>query len=366
MPFFFDLSSLVPAVERNPFKPVVVPDVLRNALLNEVAAEVPEAEEMAAEPIVDTGLPIPAHYDFDMMRAIVQDPFRLFVYWQLKESPFNRLRKIFPAGAADNFHTVLKLVDETNNISVFFNAAYAREYWFSVFPDRRYRVELGVNSPQYGYIKLLTSQTVHTPRGGPSDQAAPEEEYRIEATEYLKVLRESHLVPERAFTVDGLLPAADAAPSQARNALWESLPPSFRRTMLAIGDIQAGREYERWWERLSQEDLARLVREFLDTIAGMGDGELGYMLLLRYLPELLRRAILAETEGETRSVEIQIDKPIALYLAEQLGQVASEMNLTSSSDNAPQPPSSKGPRRPLSESPGQGSGQGPWLPSLNL
>lgn len=365
MPFFFDLSSLVPLVERNPFQPPVVPDVLRNALFNESAAEVIETEEeVAAEPIVDTGLPIPSHYDFDMMRAIVQDPFRLFVYWQLKDDPFDRLRKMFPAAEAGSFHTVLKLVDETNNISVFFNAAYAREYWFSVFPDRSYRVELGMRSPKYGFIKLLNSQPVRTPRGGPSDQAAPEEQYAIAANEYLEVLRESHLVPERAFTVDGLLPRADAAPADARNAVWESLPPSFRRTMIAIGDIQAGRDYERWWERLDQEDLAGMVKEFLKIVAEMGDGELGYMLLLRYLPEVLRRAILAEMQGDGSKVELQIDKPITLYLAERLGQVASEMNVTPSPENA-HPPHG-GANQPTGHPIGQGSGQTPWLPSLNL
>ncbi len=374
MPFFFDLSSLVPLVERNPFAPLVVPDVVTPPpinLLEEVPGQtqteelVEEAttEEIPAEPIVDTGLPIPAHYDFDMMQAMCQDPFRLFVYWHLKENPFDRLRKIFPEGAVGNFHTVLKLIDETNNISVFFDAAYAREYWFSVFPDRRYRVELGLHSAIHGYVKLLSSQSTQTPRGGPSDQVAPEEEYFIAADDYLRVLRDSHLVTERAFTIEDLLPGADGAPAGARNAVWESLPASFRRLIYVIADIQTGREFERWWERLSQEELAVVVREFLETIAKMGDGELGYMLLLRYLPELLRRAILAELDEDGRGIELQIDKPITLYLAEQLGQAASELSAASSSDNAP--------RQPVSDSgkPGddlQAPGKGPWLPSLNL
>jgi hypothetical protein len=367
VPFFFDLSSLVPFVERNPFQPPFVPDVLGNALLNEPAAEVFESEtEVAAEPIVDTGLPIPSHYDFDMMRAIVQDPFRLFVYWQLKDSPFERLRKMFPVAEANGFHTMLKLVDETNNIGVFFNAAYAREYWFSVFPDRSYRVELGVRSPQYGFIKLLNSQSVRTPRGGPSDQAAPEERYTIAADEYLEVLRDSHLVPERAFTMDALLPRADGAPADARNAVWESLPPSFRRTMAAISDIQAGRNYERWWDRLNQEDLADVVKEFLRIVAEMGDGELGYMLLLRYLPELLRRAILAEMQDGSGKVELQIDKPITVYLAERLGQVASEMNVKLPPDRASLLPGQQPPGQPSQQPIGQGSGQNPWLPSMSL
>lgn len=327
MPFFFDLSSLVPTVERNPFQPVVVQD--------EVPAEVLEAkEEIPAEPIIDTGLPIPSHYDFDMMRALVQDPFRIFVYWQLKDNPYERLDKIFPASEISSFHTVLKLIDETNNIAVFFDAAFAREYWFNVFPDRRYRVELGLRSHIFGYIKLLSSQTVHTPRGAPSDQTAEEPEYSISSDEYLRVLRESHIVPERAFTLDGLLPGRDGTKAEAISAFWESLPVSFRRLMKAIADIQVGRTYDSWWERLSREELTQVVREFLSTINQMGHGEHGYMLLLRYLPEVMRRSVQADTAAAGQ-VELQIDKPISLYFAEKLGQTASEINLIPSEQPYP-------------------------------
>ena len=316
MPFFFDLSSLIPTVERNPFEPILAPD--------EAPAE-PLEEEIPAEPIADTGLPIPSRYDFDMMRAMVQDPFRIFVYWQLKDDPFERARKIFPAESANGFHTTLRLIDETSNISVFFDAAFAREYWFNVFPERTYRVEMGLSSPRYGYIKLLNSQPVTTPRAGPSDKEAEEAEYQITADDYLRVLRESHLVPERAFTLEGLVPGAD----DARGALWDAFPPSFRRLARAMADIQAGRDYDRWWERVEKEDLAGMVREFLTIVNRMGGGgELGYMLLLRYLPEVLRRAI--QAEGELR-----IDKPISLYLAERLGQTASEITAVSSSENFP-------------------------------
>jgi hypothetical protein len=320
VPFFFDLSSLIPTIERNPFEPVLAPD--------EAPTE-PLEEEIPAEPIADTGLPIPSRYDFDMMRAMTQDPFRIFVYWHLKDDPFERARKIFPTESSNGFHTTLKLTDETNNISVFFDAAFAREYWFHVFPDRTYRVELGLRSMRYGYIKLLNSQPVTTPRAAPSDKEAEEAEYQITADEYLRVLRESHLVPERAFTLESLLPGADDVPAGARGALWDALPPSFRRLIRAMADIQAGRDYDRWWERLEREKLAGMVREFLTIVNQMGGGgELGYMLLLRYLPELLRRAI--HEEGELR-----IDKPISLYLAEKLGQSASEITALSSSESFP-------------------------------
>src|SRR5262245_66172491 len=120
-----------------------------------------------------------------------------------------------------------------------------------------------MRSSRYGFIKLLSSQSVTTPRGGPSDKEAEEPEYQITADEYLRVLRESHLVPERAFTLEGLLPGADDVPAGARNALWDALPASFRRLIRAMADIQAGRDYERWWERLEREDLAGMVRDVL-------------------------------------------------------------------------------------------------------
>jgi hypothetical protein len=77
------------------------------------------------------------------------------------------------------------------------------------------------------------------------------------------------------------------------------------------------------------------------------------MLLLRYLPELLRRAIQAEGDAG----ELRIDKPISLYLAERLGQTASQISAASSSENVPAPPS------PAQPTPGEIS-QGQWMPSM--
>lgn len=336
MPFFFDLSSALPIAERNPFAPVVVIDELPT---EEIAEEIP------AEPIIDTGLPIPSSYTIDLMRALVQDPFHLFVYWQLKDNPFDRLRHIFPDG--EGFQTVLKLIDEGAQIAVYFDAAFAREYWFDVFPGRTYRIELGLRSSRYGYIKLLSSQSVETPRGTISDQAAPEPEYQIAPDDYLRVLRESHILPERAFTPEGLLPVL-AETAQERAAVWESLPRSFRRLVETMTDIQAGRDYDKLWERLRQEELAALVREFIQTISRMGGGELGYILLLRHLPELLRRAMAAEGE-------IAVEAPISHYLAERLGQTASEMNAMSPSEAGRVPGNVPSGGRPDE-----------WLPSLSL
>lgn len=312
MPFFFDLSSLIPVVEKNPFSPVTVED--------EGPAEELQ-EEMPAEELVDTGLPIPSHYEIDFMRAMVQDPFHLFVHWQLKENPFEKLRRIFSPGGANTFTTVLKLTDETNNISVLFDAAFAREYWFSVFPDRVYRVELGVRSPQYGYVKLLSSQPVTMPRGGPSDQTADEVQYQVSVDDYTQVLENSNFLPQRARDPEqwlrNIFPVKQGS-KDAQALIEDTLPASFRRILSIVADIHAGRDYDKLWERLSQEELSSIVHEFLETMSRFGQGEMGYMMLLRYMPELLRRAIRAEGE-------IQIDEPISIYIARKMGLGGSEV-----------------------------------------
>jgi hypothetical protein len=76
---------------------------------------------------------------------------------------------------------------------------------------------------------------------------------------------------------------------------------------------------------------------------------------------------LPELNVEWRKVEMLIDKPISLYLAERLGQAASEMNQRSPSDNAPQ--DSAGQQADTPPQPGLPTGSiahGQWLPSLNL
>jgi hypothetical protein len=245
------------------------------------------------------------------------------VYWQLKDNPYDRLARLFPNG---DFHTVLKLVDETTNIAVLFDAAFGRNYWFSVFPDRTYKVELGVRSAQYGYIKLLTSNAVTTPRGTISDQEDIEPAYQISADEYVQVLRESHLVPARAFTPEGIL-SLPGETLEEQAEWWDGLPESFKRLLTIISDVHAGRDYEKLWEQLSQAEMTALVREFLTIISQMsGQGELGYMLLLRHLPELLRRALAAEGE-------IEVSGPLTIFLAERLGMSASELNAVPSELN---------------------------------
>jgi hypothetical protein len=152
-------------------------------------------------------------------------------------------------------------------------------------------------------------------------------------------------VPERAFTPEGILSLpGETLEDQAE--WWEALPESFKRLLIIISDVQAGRDYEKLWEKLDQAELTALVREFLTIIGQMsGNGELGYMLLLRHLPELLRRAL--HEEGE-----IEVSGPLTLFIAERLGMSASELNAVPSELN-------------FVSASERNVKTGKWLPSMN-
>jgi hypothetical protein len=124
----------------------------------------------------------------------------------------------------------------------------------------------------------------------------------------------------------------------------EALPSTFRDMLRTIAAVHEGRDYDHLWERLDGEELAEVVRDFLRNMSLLGEGELGYLLLLRYLPELLRRVVASEGE-------IQIDEPISLFMARRIGLSTSEKQLTPDSTRLGQPGSSE---------------MRPWLPSATL
>src|SRR5437660_1365063 len=60
---------------------------------------------------IDQGLPIPDSYDVDTIRALVQDPFHIWVYWELKDRVFTSLKRVFPPNIAESFTPVLKITE---------------------------------------------------------------------------------------------------------------------------------------------------------------------------------------------------------------------------------------------------------------
>src|SRR5258708_23811826 len=124
---------------------------------------IPAEIETPAGP--DLGSPIPDAYDIDFLRVLVQDPFSLYIYWELRQPTVDALTKVFPKEEFPEFQIVLRLIEITERHESFFNVGRIGSYWMSVFAGKKYRFEIGVRSPRRGYIKLIGSNEADTPRG---------------------------------------------------------------------------------------------------------------------------------------------------------------------------------------------------------
>src|ERR1044071_1422354 len=162
-------------------------------------------EEPTGAPFIDQGLPLPLDYPVDIIRAMMQDPFRIFIYWRVREQNLKALTRYLSAADAAEFRTTLKLRETAAGNEAYFNVGREGRYWMMVFPDREYEFEMGVRSPKHGYIALVRSNRVRTPRGTVSPERASEPEYRLTPPQFLNVLEAS------GFSAEQLLDTTIAA-----------------------------------------------------------------------------------------------------------------------------------------------------------
>src|ERR1044072_4306163 len=124
---------------------------IRTAALKEKQPDRPaEADEVkliaTGEPFIDEGMPLPDSYDVDIIRAMLQDPFRIFIYWEVRESSLKALTRYFSEEEEAGFKRDLKLVEIEGGNEAFFDVGRHGRYWMTVFPDREYEFEIGVRS----------------------------------------------------------------------------------------------------------------------------------------------------------------------------------------------------------------------------
>jgi hypothetical protein len=245
-----------------------------------------------AEPFIDLGLPVPDSYATDIMRALVQDPFRVFIYWEVREENLKALTELFPPEEVATFKTVLKLRDTLGGQEAFFNVGERGRYWMVVFPDREYQFEIGVRSPLHGYISLIGSNTVQTPRGTISPITADEAEYRLEPVEFFEILEKSGFGPEQSLDITV---AAMPGTELKEEVLVSTLSKLSDEVRAAILLASTGGQ-------LTAEMIAALpesLRELLMNLLSESGGELASAGLMHYLPELLRETIEDEREWVT-------------------------------------------------------------------
>jgi Domain of unknown function (DUF4912) len=250
-----------------------------------VSVDAPAADQ----PFIDIGLPVPQSYNVDIVRALIQDPFRVFIYWEVRQESLNGLTRYFSADEAARFQITLKLIEIEGGSEAFFEVGLRGRYWMMVFPDREYEFEIGVRSPEHGYITLIKSNRVRTPRGTVSPEPAAEPEYQLTPPQFLDVLEVSGFSAAQALDITvTALPGASADAEVMTEAL-QKLPESLRAALMAAA---AG-------EALNEQMINALPdwlrNELLELLFG-GDGKLASTALAHYLPELLREALEDERE----------------------------------------------------------------------
>jgi hypothetical protein len=157
----------------------------------------PSAEANADRVFIDQGPPVPESYDIDIIRAMVQDPFHLFVYWEISEQSIKTLNQYFSAAAEAAFQITLKLIEIDGPEQASFDVDRQGSHWMIVLPDREYEFEMGVRSSVRGYISLMRSNRVRTPNGTISPVAPNEAEYRSSPQEFTEVLEASGFAGNR-------------------------------------------------------------------------------------------------------------------------------------------------------------------------
>ena len=124
-------------------------------------AESPESETGGA--YQDWGLPVQDLYRQNYLRLMVQDPYRLYCYWELSDYLFERF---FPPGipAEKSCRLILVLHDLTETARIPISVGASREWWLHVRPCHQYRTTLDVRYPDGHQEAILASSEVFTPR----------------------------------------------------------------------------------------------------------------------------------------------------------------------------------------------------------
>ena len=155
-------------------------------------------EEKADQPLVDESSPLPQTYDVDIIRALAQDPFRIFVYWEISDQSVTALTQYFSAKNAGSFNLALKLIDGDGRVQACVDVERQGSYWMTVSPSRDYHFELEAYGAEQEEIPLLKSNRVRTPSARVSRVTSDEAEYYSSSGNFAELLRASGL-DERAF-----------------------------------------------------------------------------------------------------------------------------------------------------------------------
>ena len=119
---------------------------------------------------------LPLCYGRDMIALQVRDPRWLYAYWELRHSTIDSLRnklgeKFHNARLILRVYDVSLIIFDGNNAHSFFDVdinGRLGNWYIEAAPGKSWCVDLGFKLRDGSFLKLLRSNTVHTPSEGPS------------------------------------------------------------------------------------------------------------------------------------------------------------------------------------------------------
>ena len=135
-----------------------------------------ERQKLPEEAFIDFGPILPNRYDVDQLKLMVQSPLRVFAYWELRETTILMALSSIPVEDRQNFQLFLKWKEMDVGRERCLDAGTAESWWFDTLPEIRYQLELGLYWGEYGWLPLLVSGELVTPRlalGPASDGELP-------------------------------------------------------------------------------------------------------------------------------------------------------------------------------------------------
>jgi hypothetical protein len=116
----------------------------------------------------------PETYGVNRIRLLVRDPEWIFAYWDVNAEAMKELGRSLGERALALSRLTLRVVDPVSNSSTDILLPPGARWWY-VRTDsarRTYRAELGVTLPSGEFRRIAESNTVVTPRVGPSAERA--------------------------------------------------------------------------------------------------------------------------------------------------------------------------------------------------
>jgi hypothetical protein len=160
-------------------RPVPPSPNFEDELVDRIISE--ERQKFPPEIFIDFGEPLPSRYGADRLHLMVQDPFRVFAYWEITEASVQKTLRRFPAADRAGFQVLLNWIEVCGQTTRFLDPGVASNWWFPTLPEMHYQLELGLYSEEYGWVRLLASQEVRTPSitlGPPSDETEESQQRR--------------------------------------------------------------------------------------------------------------------------------------------------------------------------------------------